>query len=375
MEMSWRPNFVEKLIEAHETNDFSYNSGIAVEFDVMIETERMKSSFLKVLKKYPKLCYSYKDNKPIFDLDHLFTLKTGSSLNDFTEKLSINEGKGVRLVIDAELHRIKFYVHHSLVDGICHSYLLKELLNFYVGNEIEISLNREGLQSGNYSRIQFFRRFLDPNFRRVLLNLSKRYDCFTLVQPNSISRQKYMSKNLVIEKKQLENLKQYSRKLKVSNFNLILEVACQALVKTEPDIRKDIVIACPINLRGVIKNNAYFGNMVGLTRFSISLKDVKEQRSLYSIKKELKNLISKKYFSLMFEVLNYISLFLSKKKLKKIFSKKTMNSTDINSTFMASYMKVDSGTFPPQMKLKNASLLSSLFKSPGMGFVIVEMEV
>jgi len=51
-----------------------------------------------------------------------------------------------------------------------------------------------------------------------------------------------------------------------------------------------------------------------------------------------------------------------------------MNSTDINSTFMASYMKVDSGTFPPQMKLKNASLLSSLFKSPGMGFVIVEME-
>ena len=372
MNSDWSSNHIEYLISLHESKSFHYNSGIEVEFDIPFERKKLEDSLLLLLQKYPVLLYplNIKDSSKI--ISKLFR---GENIivDTFVETRDISKGEGLLLSLSTDGKKVKFYIHHSLVDGITHSYLFKELLAFYYNQNDLPTWNRNG-SIHSKSKMKLFLELFNPEFRSMIKSLNQKYDCFTLVEGMSSLNQSYKVSDIKIPYDVLREIKVDSKSLKISVFNYIVWKACLALMKSKDEDKRDIVIACPINLRSLIRNSFYFGNMICLHRFSVKQENLKNNTAHLDIKQNLRKMISKKFFQYSFDSLLFISKFLPKSYLRKIFSAKTVNSSDINSSIMVSHMKMDPDTFPKGCDVKQVSMRSAIFKSPGVGLIVIEGE-
>lgn len=379
-------NPIEEIIYAHESKNFSFNCGLVLNFDIILDDEKLKNSILSLIDHFPILNTRIQREKKLnrvlldsFSIKEVFNVLNFSDdyCEDFTNKFDLENLPAFKFILikNKESSTLKFYIHHTLVDGISQAHMIKELMHIYLHNKPSKSIySRPSLNKHKLNKWQVFKLLFNSRFRSHYKDISKNYDCLNIGLLGPPSPQAYKSINIDIAGDHFSQLKLKCKKAKSTTFTFILNCLGLSLIKTAPMIKKNIVFAIPINLRPVFKLSSYIGNLVVLTRLEIPYKSFIDNSSVSVLSRSLRSTVSKNFLTQSSQLIFGLRSIFSLKKLEIMFSKKTTSPRQYNSSMMVSYLKVGNNTFPKELKVTSISLLSAIFKSPGLGAVISEFD-
>ncbi len=377
-------NPIEKIIYAHESSSFAFNCGLSLEFQAKINESKFGESILKLIERFPFLKSKIVSQKKVqrmslnsVKLSEVFEVYNSERevKTTFIDKFELSKKPAFKFILVnmPKSSKLYFYIHHTLVDGISQAFLLKELLYIYLNNEpSNIKYLRPSLAEYTLSKWCVFKLLFNKKFKYLLKSFSRKYDCLNIGDMSNESRQEYGTVNIEIIKEDYCKLKAEAKINKCTLFAYIVNSMCKSLRSTKPSCNKNIVLAMPINLRPIFKLKLYIGNLVTLTRLEVPASSFEDKTSIKFLNKALRSTINKEFLEYSQKILFGLNSIFSLKTLKRMFEAKTSKIKSFNSSMMVSYLKVDDAILPPQLKTKNISLMSAVFKSPGFGAVVIE---
>jgi len=379
-------NPIEEVIYAYESDNFSFNCGLIIEFNKYLNSEKLKSSIELLIRRFPilktKIIFDGKLQRvplPSISIKDILTINNTAKVDkqNFVDKFEIHNKPAFHFILSNTegSSTLKFFIHHTLVDGLSQANILKELMYIYSqGQPSEISYTRPALSNHRLGKWAVFKLFFNSNFKTQFKSTFKKYNCLNIGTISNVNKQDYGIVNIKVDKDNYTNINQKIKNEKCTSFTYILNSLCLSLHKSKPESNNNIVVAFPVNLRPLFKLKSYIGNLVILTRIEVPIDKLKKNTSISYLKKSLRATISKKFLTHSKQIIFGLGSIFSISKLKKIFLKKTTFIKNFNSSIMVSYIKIDDGFFPTNIKVNKISLLSAIFKSPGLGAVIAEYE-